>query len=453
MIVTRFAPSPTGFLHIGSARTALFNWLYAKHTGGKFLLRIEDTDQKRSTGEAIDAIINGLQWLGLQWDGDFVLQSSRLERHKEVALSMLKTGHAYECYASQEEIADFRAKNPHQKFISPWRGGGTAKRESSPVIRIKAKTEGVSIVNDTVQGEVQIANSQLDDMVLLRSDGTPTYMLAVVVDDHDMGVNTIIRGDDHFTNAFRQNQIYQATGWQQPKYTHIPLIHGADGNKLSKRHGATGVEEYKDMGYLPEAMLNYLLRLGWSHRDDEIIPTKQAIEWFGLDGLGKSPSRFDFDKLNHINAHYIRNSSPEVLLSLLKDNIGELTGDIWSKIAEGLPLLQGRANTINALAEATMIFVRKQDPISEAAAEAINRAGKEVAISLYEKLKNLPQWEATQLSSSCKELSTELEVKMPVIMQTLRASVVGSLEGPGIIEIMDVLGREETLNRMNPSIN
>lgn len=449
MIVTRFAPSPTGFLHIGSARTALFNWLYAKHTGGKFLLRVEDTDKQRSTQEAIDAIINSMKWLGLDWDGDLVLQTSRLERHKEVALSMLDTGHAYRCYASQEEIAEFRVQHPHQKFISPWRDGAAARIGVEPVIRIRAATEGSSMVNDTVQGEVTVANSQLDDMILLRSDGTPTYMMAVVVDDHDMGVNTVIRGDDHFNNTFRQNQIYDATGWVKPQYTHIPLIHGADGNKLSKRHGATGVEEYRDMGYLPEAVVNYLLRLGWSHGDDEIISIEQAIEWFTLEGLGKSPSRFDFDKLNHVNAHYIRKLSMDNLLSLIKGKLGVLDEGAWARISAGLPLLQSRANTINALADMAMIFVSKQNPISSAAQEALDRVDDRIIQAMHDKLKNVAEWEVDQLSAACKELAAELEVKMPVVMQFLRATIVGSLDGPGIVEIMHALGREETMRRMD----
>jgi glutamyl-tRNA synthetase len=448
MIVTRFAPSPTGFLHIGSARTALFNWLYAKHTGGKFLLRIEDTDQQRSTQEAIDAIINSLEWLGLNWDGDLVMQSSRIERHRQVAKDMLKSSHAYECYATAEEIASFREQYPHQKFISPWRDGAEPRAGVPPVIRIKAPLSGVSIVNDHVQGSVQIDNSQLDDMVMLRSDGTPTYMLAVVVDDHDMGVNTVIRGDDHFTNAFRQNLIYQATMWPQPSYTHIPLIHGADGNKLSKRHGATAAEDYRDMGYLPGAILNYLLRLGWSHGDDEIISLQQAIEWFDLPGLGKSPSRFDFEKLNHINAHYLRSTPDEQLSSLLKNHLPTMDSLQEQRITTGMYLLKNRANTVKSLAEAATIFLHKQLPLSEAAQVVLDKTDESIVNTIIEKFKNLAAWDNNNLTDACKQLSSDLGLKPSVIMQTLRALVVGSLEGPSILDIIGVLGRNETLNRI-----
>lgn len=450
MIVTRFAPSPTGVLHIGSARTALFNWLYAKHTNGKFLLRIEDTDKQRSTDEATAAIIDGLKWLGLAWDGDIILQSTRAQRHKEVALQMIENGTAYYCYATPEDIQAFRENNPYEKFISPWRDGKKPAVGSLPVIRLKADKEEDSIINDVVQGEVTIANSQLDDMILLRSDGTPTYMLAVVVDDHDMGVNTVIRGDDHFTNTFRQNQIYKAMSWDIPKvYAHIPLIHGPDGHKLSKRHGATGVGEYRDMGYLPEAIISYLLRLGWSNGDDEIIPLEKAISLFGLEGLGKSPSRFDFAKLDSVNACYIRLSSQNSLFALLQEKMRNENFDktVWDIIYNGIPLIQERAVTINELSQAAGIFIKKSS-LTEKAKEVLGNADEGTLTELYDSLCKLEKWEGDKLSSLCKELAAKLNIKMAIVMQLLRASVVGTLEGPGIVEIMTVLGKNETLRRM-----
>ena len=322
-VVTRFAPSPTGFLHIGGARTALFNWLFARHHGGTFLLRIEDTDRARSTEAAVEAILDGLKWLELDWDGDAVSQFQRRDRHAEVAHQMMAAGHAYRCYASPEELeamrAEQKAAGQPMRYDGRWRDRDPAEAPAgiSPVIRLKAPQEGETVLADHVQGEVRVQNAQLDDMVLLRADGTPTYMLSVVVDDHDMNVTHVIRGDDHLTNTFRQIQIYRAMGWDLPQFAHIPLIHGADGAKLSKRHGALGVDAYRDMGYLPEAVRNYLLRLGWGHGDDEIISTEQAIEWFDLGGIGRSPSRFDFAKLDNLNAHYMRLADDARLVSLI----------------------------------------------------------------------------------------------------------------------------------------
>lgn len=454
MIVTRFAPSPTGFLHIGGARTALFNWLYAKHTGGEFLLRIEDTDKQRSTKEAIEAIINGLKWLGLDWDKEIVLQSTRAQRHKEVAMEMVEKGGAYYCYATLEEIKEFREQNPYQPFISPWRDGKGKREGVKPAIRLRADRDGALTIQDKVQGEVRVDNAQLDDMILLRSDGTPTYMLAVVVDDYDMGVTTVIRGDDHFTNTFRQNQIYKAMNWQAPQdYCHIPLIHGPDGKKLSKRHGAMGVEEYRDMGYLPEAITSYLLRLGWSHNDDDIISLTEAIALFDFDGLGKSPSRFDFAKLGNINAHYIKHSSPNKLLNELQSRmyILNLDDEIWKRIEKGLPLLQERAVTINDLMVAAEIFIKKNISITDAASKAIETAGTLEGIvfkSLYSALDELKEWSHDGISMVCKDLVARLDTKMGVVMQLLRATIVGALEGPGIIDVMVILGDKETLRRM-----
>ena len=322
-VVTRFAPSPTGFLHIGGARTALFNWLYTRGRDGRFLLRIEDTDRKRSTQEAIDAILEGLRWLGLDWDGEAVSQFARADRHREVAEQLLAAGHAYRCYASPEELQAMReqarADGRPMRYDGRWRDRDAADAPAGvdPVVRFKAPRDGQTVIEDLVQGSITVPNADLDDMVLLRSDGTPTYMLSVVVDDHDMDITHVIRGDDHLTNAFRQYQLFAALGWTPPRFAHVPLIHGPDGAKLSKRHGALGVDAYRDMGYLPEALRNYLLRLGWAHGDDEIIATDQALQWFDLDGVGRSPARFDFAKLENLNGPYIREADEGRLVSLI----------------------------------------------------------------------------------------------------------------------------------------
>src|SRR5690349_22437820 len=356
-VVTRFAPSPTGFLHIGGARTALFNWLYARHHGGKFLLRIEDTDKARSTTEAIDAILDGMRWLGLDWDGHEYYQSQFWARHAEVAHRMLERGHAYRCYMTQEELAAQReaAQRERRPFRinSPWRDVAEAQDDKPFVIRLKAPREGETVIDDRVQGRVTVQNAEIDDFILLRSDGTPTYMLAVVVDDHDMGVTHVIRGDDHLNNAFRQLAIIRAMGWPEPTYAHVPLIHGPDGAKLSKRHGALGVDSYRDeMGILPEALSNYLLRLGWGHGDDEIISREQAIEWFDLDHVGKSPSRCDFKKLENLNRHYIREADDSRLAELVAPRLAG-GADRQALLSTAMPELKTRANTINQLADAS----------------------------------------------------------------------------------------------------
>src|SRR5437763_6554443 len=360
---TRFAPSPTGYLHIGSARTALFNWLYSRHHGGRFLLRIEDTDRQRSTEPAIAAIIDGLQWLGLDWDGDVVYQFARAERHAQVARELVVKGHAYYCYASPAELeamrAAARAAGQPIRYDGRWRDRDPAEAPAGikPVIRLKAPQKGETVVQDKVQGEVRVANEQLDDMVLLRSDGTPTYMHSVVVDDHDMGITQVIRGDDHLTNTFRQIQLYDAIGWEKPEFAHIPLIHGPDGSKLSKRHGALGVEAYRDMGYLPEAMRNYLLRLGWAHGDDEIIPTSAAIEWFTLEGIGRSPGRFDVKKLDSVNGHYIREMDDAALTAELVAFVERhhpeqrFTEAARARLRAAMPVLKSRGKTLIELAE------------------------------------------------------------------------------------------------------
>ncbi|MBX6324324.1 MAG: glutamate--tRNA ligase, partial [Rhodospirillaceae bacterium] len=351
-VVTRFAPSPTGFLHIGGARTALFNWLFARHHGGTFLLRIEDTDRERSTAAAIDAIFSGLRWLGIDWDGEALFQSSRASRHAEVAGQLVAAGKAYRCYATPEELAVMREsqRRTGRPVRSPWRDRDPVQVPAgvAPTIRLRAPLDGETVVGDLVQGEIRVDNAQLDDMVLLRGDGTPTYMLAVVVDDHDMAVTHVIRGHDHLTNTFRQVQLYQALGWDIPAFAHIPLIHGPDGAKLSKRHGALGVEAYREMGFLPEAVRNYLLRLGWAHGDDEVISTEQAIAWFDLDGVGRSPARFDLAKLTNLNAHYLRQRDPASLLELVLPFIEERLGRPVDaagreRLLRGLPGLQPRA--------------------------------------------------------------------------------------------------------------
>jgi glutamyl-tRNA synthetase len=363
-VVTRFAPSPTGFLHIGGARTALFNWLFARHHGGKFLLRIEDTDKARSTTEAIDAILDGMRWLGLDWDGHEYYQSQFWARHAEVAHQLLERGHAYRCYMTQEELAAQREKAQAERrpfrIHSPWRDDASDQGDKPFVIRLKAPREGETVIEDQVQGRVAVQNVELDDFVLLRSDGTPTYMLAVVVDDHDMGVTHVIRGDDHLNNAFRQLEIIRAMGWPEPTYAHVPLIHGPDGAKLSKRHGALGVDAYRDeLGLLPEAVSNYLLRLGWGHGDDEIISREQAIEWFDLAHVGKSPSRFDFKKLENLNGHYIREADDARLVELVAPKIG-LDAQQKALLLRAMPELKARAHDLNQLAEgATFLFASR----------------------------------------------------------------------------------------------
>src|SRR3954453_21958242 len=372
-IVTRFAPSPTGFLHIGGARTALFNWLYARHRGGKFLLRIEDTDRARSTDEAIVAILDGMRWLGLDWDGHEYYQSQFWARHAEIAHRLLERGAAYRCYMTQEELAAQREKAKAERkpfrINSPWRDVAEEQGDQPFVIRLKAPQEGETVIDDQVQGRVTVHNAELDDFILLRSDGTPTYMLAVVVDDHDMGVTHVIRGDDHLNNAFRQLVIIRAMGWPEPTYAHVPLIHGPDGAKLSKRHGALGVDAYRDeLGMLPEALGNYLLRLGWGHGDDEIISREQAIEWFALDHVGKSPSRFDFKKLENLNGHYIREADDGRLADLVSAKLG-LADAEKALLARAMPELKARAHTLNELADdARFLFAKRPLQIDEAAA-------------------------------------------------------------------------------------
>ena len=459
-VVTRFAPSPTGYLHIGGARTALFNWLFAKHHNGKFLLRIEDTDRARSIDAAVDAIYHGLKWLGLDWDGEPISQFSRAGRHAEVAMQLLAEGKAYKCYCSPEELTEMRelAKKEKRpiKYDGRWRDRPDTDAPDGvyPVIRFKAPLDGETTIQDLVQGEVTVPNKQLDDMILLRADGTPTYMLAVVVDDYDMGVTHAIRGDDHLNNAFRQCQIYHAMGWELPKYAHIPLIHGSDGAKLSKRHGALGVEAYEDMGFLPEAMRNYLLRLGWGHGDDEIIDTKQAIEWFDLDGVGKAAARFDTDKLTALNGHYIKESNVNdltalVLAHLSKNSEINLSNQAEVRLKQGMQGLKERAKTIVELAENALFYI-VDGPLSytEQALNLLNDENRSKLTGLGAKLEALSQWTEEELSSAVREFAESESLKLGKIAQPLRAALCGSTVSPGIFEVLEVLGREESLKRI-----
>jgi len=397
-VVTRFAPSPTGFLHIGGARTALFNWLFARHHGGKFLLRIEDTDKARSTKEAIDAILDGMNWLGLDWDGHEYYQSQFWARHAEIAHRLLDRGAAYRCYMTQEELAAQReaAQRERRPFRinSPWRDVTDGQGDKPFVVRLKAPRDGETVIDDRVQGRVTVQNVELDDFVLLRSDGTPTYMLAVVVDDHDMGVTHVIRGDDHLNNAFRQLVIIRAMGWPEPTYAHVPLIHGPDGAKLSKRHGALGVDSYRDdLGFLPEAVSNYLLRLGWGHGDDEIISRSQAIEWFDLDHVGKSPSRFDFKKLENLNGHYIREADDERLAALVAPRLG-LNGDQQALLVRAMPELKARAHTLNQLAEgASFLFAARPLDVDAAAAALLTADSGTLLAAAHKALAALANWD------------------------------------------------------------
>jgi len=448
--ITRFAPSPTGYLHIGGARTALFNWLYAKHTGGKFLLRIEDTDRERSTPEATQAILDGMKWLGLDWDDEPIYQFARKDRHAGVTSELLAKGHAYRCYTTAAELEQFRKDNSNAKFRSPWREGGIPPEGIPFAIRIKAPLTGETTVTDKVQGTVSVKNSEQDDMVLLRSDGTPTYMLAVVVDDHDMGVTQVIRGDDHFTNSFRQLMIYDAMGWKAPDFAHIPLIHGADGAKLSKRHGALGVDAYRDMGYLPEALRNYLLRLGWGHGDDEIISTAQAIEWFTLENVGKAPSRFDFAKLENLNGHYIREADDarlvELILPLLATNHQPPTPD---RLLKGMPGLKQRAKTIVELAENAKIYTIERPIImDEKAKDVLDKGGRELIRAILPKLEAQTDFSHTATMELCKAHGAEMGRKLGDVAQPLRAALSGKIISPGVFEVMEVLGKEESLGRL-----
>ena len=464
-IVTRFAPSPTGFLHIGGARTALFNWLYAKRNGGKYLLRIEDTDRERSTPEAVDAILDGLRWLGLDWDGEAVRQFERAPRHREVALKLLESGGAYRCYCSQEELTEMRerqrAAGLPPRYDGRWRDRDPAEAPPGvpPTIRLRARQDGETVVDDKVQGKVVIPNKDLDDLVLLRSDGNPTYMLAVVVDDHDMGVTQIIRGDDHLTNAARQKHIYEALGWETPAFAHIPLIHGPDGAKLSKRHGALGVDAYRAMGYLPAALRNYLARLGWSQGDKEFFTGDELIEAFDLAQVHRSPARFDFVKLENMNGHFMRAMGDAELLDALVATLPYLKGgpEISEKLDEkkkaqllaAMSGLKARAKTLNELLDgAQFLFAARPLPL-EAKAESLLAQGGRMRLGvLTPRLAALSDWTAAATEGAVRETAEALGVKLGDLAQPLRAALTGRATSPGIFEVMEILGRDESLGRL-----
>jgi glutamyl-tRNA synthetase len=459
-VVTRFAPSPTGFLHIGGARTALFNWLYARHHGGRFLLRIEDTDRARSTQAAIDAIVEGMKWLELDSDGETWFQSQFATRHAEVAHAMLASGHAYRCYMTQEELAAARAEAEQNRkpfrISSRWRD--CAPEEAAPdapyVVRLKAPREGETVIEDQVQGRVTVQNAEIDDFVLLRSDGTPTYMLAVVVDDHDMGVTHVIRGDDHLNNAFRQIAIIHAMGWPVPTYAHVPLIHGSDGAKMSKRHGATGVMDYHGLGFLPEAVSNYLLRLGWGHGDEEIIAREDAIRWFDLAGVGRSPSRFDTKKLENLNGHYIREASDGRLAGLVAPRVEPLIGRGLSSeeialLTRAMPELKPRAKNLNELAEgATFLYRQRPLDLDEKAALLLSGDAGRLLARVYAVLSALDEWSAAAAEAGVRSVAETAGVKLGQVAQPLRAALTGRATSPGIFDVLVLLGREESLARI-----
>lgn len=457
-VVTRFAPSPTGYLHIGGARTALFNYLFAKHHEGKFLLRIEDTDRERSTQEAVDAILDSLKWLNLDWDGELVHQFSRMNRHAEVARELLAQGKAYYCYCSPEELEQMReearAKNLSPRYDGRWRDrpASEAPADVAPVIRFKAPQDGETVIHDLVQGDVRIQNNQMDDRVLLRADGTPTYMLSVVVDDHDMGITHIIRGDDHLTNSFVQYHLYKANGWDIPQFAHIPLIHGSDGAKLSKRHGALGAEAYRDLGFLPEAMCNYLLRLGWGHGDDEIISREEAINWFTLEGVGRSAARFDTTKLTNLNAHYIREAEDSRLFALISPLLEKkidrsLNPDEQKRIQQGMSGLKQRAKTILELADNAEFYIARK-PYDDKAMKFITPEAKKLVQKVILKLQVFSPFTESALEIELRALAEEWGEKLGNLAQPLRIALTGSTVSPSIFQIMEVLGKEESIKRL-----
>ncbi|WEX07142.1 glutamate--tRNA ligase [Chelativorans sp. AA-79] len=464
-VVTRFAPSPTGFLHIGGARTALFNWLYARHTGGRMLLRIEDTDRQRSTPEATAAILDGLAWLGLDWDGEPISQFARASRHKDVAEELIARGEAYYCYCTPEEIEAMREKaradGRPPRYDGTWRDRdpGEAPAGVKPVVRIKAPAEGETVIRDRVQGDVRFPNKDLDDFIILRSDGTPTYMHAVVVDDHDMGVTHIIRGDDHLTNAARQAIIYRAMGWDLPAMAHIPLIHGPDGGKLSKRHGALGVDAYRAMGYLPAALRNYLARLGWSHGDDEVMTTEQMIEWFEIEDINKGAARFDFQKMEALNGVHMRQMDDDVLFELFVATLPHLEGGraFLDKFDEkhrvqlraALPGLKERAKTLVELMDGARFLVAERPlPVEEKAAELLDQDARVMLAALADEFAGLDTWTAGSTEAVVRAFAEKTGRKLGKVAQPLRAAVTGRTTSPGIFDVLAVLGREESLGRI-----
>ncbi|MDV4145632.1 glutamate--tRNA ligase [Shimia sp. FJ5] len=457
-VVTRFAPSPTGFLHIGGARTALFNWLYARGRGGKFLLRIEDTDRERSTPEATAAILQGLDWLGLDHDGEVISQFEGADRHAEVARDLLAQGKAYKCFATQDEIAAFRetarAEGKSTLYRSPWRDADPATHPDAPyVIRIKAPQDGTTVIRDEVQGDVTIRNDQLDDMILLRSDGTPVYMLAVVVDDHDMGVTHVIRGDDHLNNAARQMMIYEAMGWDVPVWAHIPLIHGPDGKKLSKRHGALGAQEYQVMGYPAAGMRNYLARLGWSHGDDEFFTDAQALDWFDLDGIGKSPARFDTKKLENLCGQHFAVAENAALLHELQAFLvasGEtpLSDEKIAGMDRALYCLKDRAKTFPDLIEKAY-FILTDRPLQpdQKAMKNLDSVSRGILNELTPQLQNA-SWTRDGLEAVTNAFAEAKEIKFGKMAGPLRAALAGRAVTPSVFDMMLVLGRDESLARL-----
>jgi glutamyl-tRNA synthetase len=468
-VVTRFAPSPTGFLHIGGARTALFNWLYAKHTGGKMLLRIEDTDRERSTDAAIAAILDGLKWLELRSDGEPLYQFSRADRHRQIAEVLVAAGKAYRAYETPEELNDMRAKaraeGKSPRYSGRWRDAhpSEALAGAPSVVRIKSPVEGETIVEDRVQGRVAFPNADLDDFIILRSDGTPTYMHAVVVDDHDMGVTHIIRGDDHLTNAGRQKILFDALGWDLPVMAHIPLIHGSDGAKLSKRHGALGVDAYRAMGYLPEAMRNYLVRLGWSHGDDEIMSTEQMIEWFDIDAINRGAARFDFAKLESVNAHYLRARSDEELVDLLVAELPHLAGGEAFEVrldaarrhqlGQAMPLLKERAKSLVDLINGAQFIVAERPLLlDEAAEKLLDTEARKLLAGLVPVLASATDWSAPALEAAVKAFAEKEGLKLGKVAQPLRAALTGRATSPGIFDVLAILGRHESLARIGDQV-
>ncbi|MBO0735609.1 MAG: glutamate--tRNA ligase [Alphaproteobacteria bacterium] len=458
-VVVRFAPSPTGFLHIGGARTALFNWLFARHYGGRFLLRIEDTDRARSTPLAVAAIIDGLDWLGLRWDDQVVYQSQRAPRHAEVARQLLAAGRAYYCYCTPAELDAMRERARAEKrsirYDGTWRDRDPSEAPPGvpPAIRLKAAQQGSTTIRDHVQGEVTLANAELDDLIILRADGTPTYNFSVVVDDHDMSITHVIRGDDHLNNAFRQKQIYDALDWPVPEFAHVPLIHGPDGAKLSKRHGALGVDAYRDLGYLPEALRNYLLRLGWSHGDDEIISTGQAIEWFDIDGVGRAPARFDFAKLDNLNGHYIRLADDHRLVALIAARLEKVLGRLLcdtelGRLREAMPELKLRPKTLVELTDNARFLVtpRPVEPDAKAV-KLLSPPARRLLGELLPRLRRVA-WRPASLEEEVRRFADERAIKLGSVAQPLRAALTGSVASPGIFIVMRILGREETLGRI-----
>src|SRR5215472_4541358 len=464
-VVTRFAPSPTGFLHIGGARTALFNWLYARGRGGKMLLRSEDTDRERSTRAAIDAIFDGLKWMGLDWDGEAVFQSARVARHREAAMELLAAGKAYPCYCTPQELEDMRAaaraegRSVRYDGRCRHRDPATVPAGVKPAIRLNAPTDGETVIEDQVQGRVVWQNRDLDDLVLLRSDATPTYMLAVVVDDHDMGVTHIIRGDDHLTNAARQKHIYDALGWQVPVMAHIPLIHGPDGSKLSKRHGALGVDAYRAMGYLPAAMRNYLVRLGWSHGDQEIFSTEEMIAAFDLPQIGRSPARFDFTKLESLNGHYIRAGDDADLIAAIEQLLPHIAGGqelaskmtpvLRAKLLAAMPGLKERAKTLVELFEASrFLWTSRPLEIADQAKTLLTGEAKTLIAALLPELEAVPDWNATTVEAIVRPYAERAGLKLGAVAQPLRAALTGRTTSPPIFDVLAVLGRDESLARL-----